>query len=220
MYSYYDENKVLDWHHNWYEKEDIGMKTYLISDTHFNHAKIATYCDRPENFTEMIESNWNKTVKTDDVVIHLGDVAIGDIHGGTEIVKRLNGRKVLVRGNHDRKHSNTWWMTKGGFDFSCDSMTFRGCLLTHEPYTNVLPEGTLLNIHGHLHNIWHGFHPNGSVNHAEETKMKEYNRLTYPWQRLFSVEYTSYLPVEFEKFVTHPDKFNARGLNVSKIEKI
>jgi calcineurin-like phosphoesterase family protein len=33
------------------------MKVYLISDTHFNHANIATYCDRPADFTDIIIRN-------------------------------------------------------------------------------------------------------------------------------------------------------------------
>jgi hypothetical protein len=55
-----------------------------------------------------------------------------------------------------------------------------------------------------LHNIWHGFHP------------QEYNqrqiKLHQEWQRLFAIEYTDYRPVEFDKFVSHPDKYKARGL--------
>ena len=191
------------------------MKTYLIADTHFNHAKIATYCDRPENFTNLIERGWSQTVKSKDVVIHLGDVTIGGPKGAAaaaDLLYVLPGRKILVRGNHDRQHSNVWWMTHG-FDFACDSMTFRGCLLTHEPYAApALPPGVVLNIHGHLHNIWHGFHPNASVDGYEEEEMKYLNRLKHPWQRLFAIEYTGYHPVEFEKFVSQPDKFFARGI--------
>jgi calcineurin-like phosphoesterase family protein len=34
------------------------MNVYLISDTHFNHDAIATYCDRPADFTERILHNY------------------------------------------------------------------------------------------------------------------------------------------------------------------
>ena len=71
-------------------------KVYLISDTHFNHAKIATYCDRPENFTETLIRNWVATVKHDDTVIHLGDVFIGKTSGWFAIYPLLTGRKILV----------------------------------------------------------------------------------------------------------------------------
>lgn len=178
------------------------MRVLLISDTHFNHANIATYCDRPENFTEILIRNWKARVHPDDTVIHLGDVAIGPRGRVVEILRELPGKKILVRGNHDRQNSVTWWMDHG-FDFACDGMKFRNCWLTHEPDTS-RAGGCDLNIHGHLHNIWHGFHP-------EEYNQKQV-KLFNDWQRLFAVEYTKYCPIEFDEFVMHPDKYHARGL--------
>ena len=186
------------------------MKTYLISDTHFNHANIATYCDRPADFTELIIRNWQQIVKPEDIVIHLGDVFIGKAEGWRTIFPQLPGRKLLVRGNHDRQRSCEWWMSNG-FDSACDGMRFRNCWLTHEPDTS-RAGGCDLNLHGHLHNIWHGFHPNGSVSNEEEQTISSCGTLKYPWQRLFSIEYTNYCPVEFDKFVAHPDKYLSRGI--------
>jgi calcineurin-like phosphoesterase family protein len=181
------------------------VKFYLISDTHFNHGKIATYCDRPENVTEILARNWSNTVQSTDTVIHLGDVFIGRSEGWDHIRARLTGRKILIRGNHDRQRSLSWWMSHG-FDFACDSMIFRSCWLTHEP-AGSLPSGCELNLHGHLHNIWHGFAPNAGA----EKDATEQRRLHNTWQRLFSVEYTNYMPIEFDKFVSHPNKYQARG---------
>lgn len=138
-------------------------------------------------------------------MIHLGDVFIGSAEGWREIWPQLTGRKMLVRGNHDRQRSLTWWM-ENGFDGAVDSMIFRRMWLTHEP-AKFLPDGCELNIHGHLHNIWHGFQPEG-----QPIERKLHNE----WQRLFAVEYTGYAPVEFEKFWRQPDKFNARGLTSRK----
>jgi calcineurin-like phosphoesterase family protein len=177
------------------------MNVYLISDTHFNHTKIATYCDRPENFTEILIRNWQNIIKPDDLVIHLGDVFIGKAEGWYAIKSALPGRKVLVRGNHDRQRSVGWWMSHG-FEFACDGMRFRNCWLTHEPDTS-RAGGCDLNIHGHLHNIWHGFNPDNG---------EKQTRLHHDWQRLFSVEYTNYMPVEFDKFVAHPDRYQSKGL--------
>lgn len=176
------------------------MNVWLISDSHFNHQNIKTYCDRPDDFTERIIANWQRLVKPEDTIIHLGDVMIGKKSLGMEQLRSLTGRKILIRGNHDRQHSNTWWM-EHGFDFACDGLMFRHCWLSHEPVT-YLPDGALVNIHGHLHNIWHGFRPDRGA---------ELTHLMYPWQRLFAVEYTKYMPVEFDKFVSQPDKYQARG---------
>lgn len=137
-------------------------------------------------------------------MIHLGDVQIG--RKSEWIMPALPGRKALIRGNHDRQQSCAWWMERG-FDFACDGMKFRNCWLTHEPSTS-LADGCELNIHGHLHNIWSGF---AAPNAGNEIDAKERGRLRHPWQRLFAIEYTDYRPVEFDKFVSHPDKYQARG---------
>lgn len=180
------------------------MKTFLISDTHLNHANIATYCDRPPNFTDMIIKRWNERVSWNDTVIHLGDVAIGPKQLVEDQIRRLAGRKILVRGNHDRNSSNSWWMDHG-FDFSCDGLRFQNCWLTHEPDTS-RAGGCDLNIHGHLHNIWHGFAPNA----GDEKDAAEQKHLRNPWQRLFAIEYTNFYPIEFQEFIDHPDRYQAR----------
>jgi calcineurin-like phosphoesterase family protein len=187
------------------------MRTFLISDTHLNHANIATYCDRPKNFTDLIIKRWNERVTWADTVIHLGDVAIGPRTLVEDQIRRLSGKKILIRGNHDRSGSNSWWMDHG-FDFSCDAMMFGGHWLTHEPAERLPFESqgtkgsTTLNIHGHLHNIWHGFVPNvGEYEVATENK-----KLNHSWQRLFAIEYTNYYPIEFQEFVDHCDKYQVR----------
>jgi calcineurin-like phosphoesterase family protein len=181
------------------------MKTYIISDTHLNHTKIETYCDRPHDFTEKIVLNWLRTVTPQDLVIHIGDVFIGKAEGWKAIYPTLPGRKILIRGNHDWHHNCKWWM-ENGFDFACDAMIFRHIWFTHKPARH-LPIGTHLNIHGHLHNIWHGFHKG----EPETETTTRAGKLHNTWQRLFSIEYTDYKPVELEHFIAHPDKYQARG---------
>lgn len=184
------------------------MKIYIIADTHFNHDEIATYCQRPADFTQQIIKNCRHTLQPTDHVFHLGDVFIGKYQGWDEIRTQLPGTWHLVRGNHDKKHSPTWWLDHG-FASVCDSMIFRGAWLTHHP-ARFLPQGCDINIHGHLHNIWHGFHRNAPSNSPENQTWAR-KRLHNPWQRLFAIEYTNYRPVEFEKFVSHADKYQARG---------
>ena len=79
------------------------MTTFFISDTHFNHNKIIQYCKRPfKNALEMNEriiEEWNKVVKENDLVYHLGDIGWGNM---TPILKRLKGKKFLIIGNHDK----------------------------------------------------------------------------------------------------------------------
>ena len=81
---------------------------YYISDTHFGHEKIIKLCNRPyQNIQEMNEDiikKWNNKVKPEDDVYFLGDFAykISSINA-IEILKRLNGKKHFIKGNHDKE---------------------------------------------------------------------------------------------------------------------
>jgi calcineurin-like phosphoesterase family protein len=188
-------------------------KVWLISDTHLKHQKIATYCRRPENFTELIDQNVKRLVKPEDTLVHLGDVGIDRAEGPDGFMKYVRewpGKKVLVRGNHDQ-HGCAWYIDHG-FDFACDAMIFRSVWLTHKPWLGELPEGTHINVHGHLHNCWDGFLPDDPEKEQEEFVVAaQTGKLLRPWHRLFAIEYTGYAPVCFDKFVAKPDKYQARG---------
>lgn len=83
------------------------MKNFYISDLHFGHANVIKFDNRPfENVEEMEEkmiSNWNSVVSNGDTVYILGDFCWGTEKEWIEILKKLNGNKVLIKGNHDLK---------------------------------------------------------------------------------------------------------------------
>jgi calcineurin-like phosphoesterase family protein len=158
------------------------MNVWVIADTHFNHKNMVTLCGRPENFTELILSNWRGLCRPDDLTIHLGDVIFGQAGKLTEYLASVPGRKWLVRGNHD--YNTTTWYLNHGFDAVVDAMVFSRVLFTHKP-ADVLPSGCVVNVHGHLHNSQH---------HEGEYKPQ-------PWHKLLALEYTDYKPVELMKFV-------------------
>ena len=87
---------------------------FCTSDTHFGHALMLspTACNRPfESTAEMDEAliaNWNAVVGHEDIVYHLGDFAfrLNDERRVRSIFHRLNGRKILVLGNHDYSKRN------------------------------------------------------------------------------------------------------------------
>lgn len=85
---------------------DFDQVDYVTSDTHFGHARISELADRPfasvdEMDAELIR-RWNELVGPDDVVLHLGDLALGPIEQSLSLTSQLNGRRFLVPGNHDR----------------------------------------------------------------------------------------------------------------------
>lgn len=85
------------------------MKTFITSDTHFGHANILKFCPNTRQYqdadhmNEALITQWNSVVGADDLVYHLGDFAFLSAEKAREIVSRLNGRIVLIEGNHDRK---------------------------------------------------------------------------------------------------------------------
>lgn len=128
---------------------------YLTSDTHFNHKKIMEYENRPfesvEEMNKILIENWNKTVSNKDTIYHLGDFAWGNQETIKSIVNKLNGYKILIKGNHDRGHSKLWWHDVGFNDVIDGGIILEEFyLLSHEPmYMN--SHMPYVNIHGHLH---------------------------------------------------------------------
>jgi len=78
---------------------------FVTADHHFGHKNIIKYCDRP--FRDIGKMNkafirkWNYTVGTDDTVYYLGDFALTPVWYAQNIMDKLNGYKILIRGNHD-----------------------------------------------------------------------------------------------------------------------
>lgn len=83
------------------------MNEFFISDTHLNHTNIIKYCNRPfesvEEMNETIIERWNDRISRRDRVWILGDLVPfeKDYTVIRNIVRRLNGLKVLIPGNHD-----------------------------------------------------------------------------------------------------------------------
>jgi len=78
---------------------------WLISDTHFGHNKDFIWKARGFNSVEEMNNEiikrWNNVVEPNDIVYHLGDIIMGDLNSGIEIINQLNGKIRLAIGNHD-----------------------------------------------------------------------------------------------------------------------
>ena len=110
------------------------MKIHIISDTHLNHSKISEYCNRPDDWEQKIEHNIGYL--NTDLLIHLGDVSLGNDVEWHELFTILPMKKWLILGNHDGKSMN--WYMDHGWDF-----VGRNCVLyiygirilfSHRPY--------------------------------------------------------------------------------------
>lgn len=130
---------------------------WLISDTHFGHEKTCTVFKREdgsplrpfscaEEMDEFMVAAWNERVRPSDRVYHLGDVVIN--RKALKTLERLNGRKCLIKGNHDIFKLGDYLPY---FDDIRGYHVMNGLILGHIP----LHEESLgrfgCQIHGHLH---------------------------------------------------------------------
>jgi calcineurin-like phosphoesterase family protein len=168
---------------------------FLVSDTHFGHAGVCRFLrndgvtklrpwEDPAEMDEAMVEYWNETVKPNDKVYHLGDVVIN--RKALSILHRLNGDKVLIKGNHDifKLHDYTeYFRDIRGYH------VMNNMILSHIP---VHPESKgrfNANIHGHTHA----------------------NRVTVdgiidPYYHCVCVEQTSYRPILFEEVLARIEK--------------
>ena len=79
---------------------------YFIGDLHVSHYNSIRFDSRPwDNIEDMdtgLIERWNNQVKPEDTVYILGDLSWRDNQGTVELLKQLNGEKVLIVGNHDK----------------------------------------------------------------------------------------------------------------------
>lgn len=132
--------------------------TFLVSDTHFGHAGVCRFThpdddsvklrpwDDPDEMDEEMVRRWNETVRPSDKVYHLGDVVIN--RKALRTLHRLNGDKVLIRGNHDifrDEEYRTYFRELRAYH------VLNGMILSHIPVHEASIGRFGVNIHGHLH---------------------------------------------------------------------
>jgi calcineurin-like phosphoesterase family protein len=139
------------------------MKTWITSDLHFGHKNIMKFCpqtrarfrDDVSYMNSAMVEEWNARVEPGDLVYILGDVAFMSGSDAGRTMHRLNGDKILVEGNHDRK--------------TLMDATFRGAFAEVHKYLDITYDGHkcvmfhypifewdqmhrgALHFHGHLH---------------------------------------------------------------------
>ena len=155
-------------------------KTFFIADTHFDEDNIRRYENRPfetaEQMNTSLINSWNSVVSAEDEVYVLGD--FGADKREAEILSELNGKKYLVKGNHD-VYSNEYYRNAGFSEVYDMPVLYKGFwILSHDAiYVNTnMPYA---NLFGHVHN---------------NPIVKDYS----PQHFCVSVERINYTPISFE----------------------
>ena len=130
---------------------------FLVSDTHFGHKGVCHFTrndgvtklrpfDTPEEMDEFMVEAWNARVRPNDKVYHLGDVVMS--RRSLSIMNRLNGDKVLIRGNHDIFKDEDY---RKYFRELRAYHVMNGMILSHIPIHSESLGRFGVNIHGHTH---------------------------------------------------------------------
>lgn len=90
------------------ERKNKKIMRYYIADCHFYHANMNDKMDKRgfatvEDMNDYMIKQWNSKVKKNDEVVILGDLSFGDGRQTNNILRKLNGKKFLIEGNHDHK---------------------------------------------------------------------------------------------------------------------
>ena len=166
------------------------MKYWLTTDTHLGHTRMEEVCNRPSGFETKIFNAWRDTIKEGDVLIHLGDVCIGqDEYWHKSHVQPFKFKKWLVLGNHDSK-SKSWYLSHG-WDCAVERIWFDyGGFLIEFSHVPQKDTGYDFNIHGHFHNSEHRRHERELVSVNNDKQI------------LICLDDLNYLPVDLNKFLT------------------
>jgi calcineurin-like phosphoesterase family protein len=176
---------------------------FLVSDTHFGHAGVCRFTREdgvtklrpwtdPDEMDEEMVRRWNDRVRPSDKVYHLGDVVIN--RRALKTLHRLNGDKVLIRGNHDIFPDVEY---REYFRELRAYHVMNGMILSHIP----LHEASLgrfgVNIHGHLH----ATRVKKARGYDVKTNTMLYSNEIDPRYHCVCVEQTDYTPILFEDVI-------------------
>jgi calcineurin-like phosphoesterase family protein len=176
---------------------------FLVSDTHFGHAGVCRFTRNdgvtklrpwtdPDEMDEAMVKAWNEKVRPTDKVYHLGDVVMN--RKSLSIMSRLNGDKVLIRGNHDIFRDTDY---REHFRELRAYHVMNGMILSHIPVHAESLGRFGVNIHGHLHA--------NRVRKARGVDARTgevlYSDAIDPRYHCVCVEQTDFAPILFEEVV-------------------
>ncbi|MBQ4333434.1 MAG: metallophosphoesterase [Clostridia bacterium] len=129
---------------------------YFTADLHLNHSGIIQMCGRPfanvEEMNHTLIANINARVKQHDTLYILGDVAHkGTVKEANRLIAQINGKKILLRGNHDRHYDECLFADVSDFlEVNFDGQHFALFHYLIEEWPRMW-HGSI-HLHGHQHN--------------------------------------------------------------------
>lgn len=207
---------------------------YYISDLHFYHKELNDRMDcrnfpDMETMHEYMITRWNQKVRPVDEVVILGDFSIGKGRETNELLDRLNGKKFLIRGNHDKflndRHfdqSKLGWVK----DYEELKDNKRKVILSHYPVfcyngqyrldSDGNPRAYML--YGHVHNTYDEL-----LVHSFQEQTKAATRMVYGYDEPRNIPcamincfcmYSDYQPLTLDEWIEN-DRIRRAELNAA-----
>lgn len=134
---------------DWFQDKDTAEHIWFTSDQHFGHTNIIMSCNRPfatvEEMDHAMIERWNRAVKPDDTVFHLGDFTLKDSNGAARYFRQLTGRiyVLAVEWHHDHR-----WLGVGPAHYPpCEAMGNNGSLVSESGHVvQLLPPMVVMEI--------------------------------------------------------------------------
>ena len=128
---------------------------YFTADMHFGHRAIINMQNRPfesvEEMDRILLQNYNSVVRQNDTVYILGDICHHmKIEDADDLIRKMNGKKYLIVGNHDKKYDPR--LFEDIKDFMKISVEGRNFALMHYPMLSWPKKNSGgYQLHGHIH---------------------------------------------------------------------
>lgn len=194
---------------------------YYISDCHFFHERMNAAMDNRgfstlEEMHEYMINKWNSKVRPGDEVVILGDFSIGKGTETNEILARLNGRKFLITGNHDkfledRKFNQNLFVWIKDYWEAKDNK--RKVILSHYPIMcykgqyKFDKDGNPITymLYGHVHNTYDEIIINDFINETRQRKRiikDSESEITVPCQMINTFcMFSDYEPLTLDEWI-------------------
>ena len=147
---------IIEYDGRYGNRRERGSMIYFTSDLHLGHCAVLSMQEGRlfENVEEMNEAfieSFNKVVQNNDTVYILGDLCYRiPVEEANALIKRLHGKKYLIRGNHDRKYDESLFEEVS--DYKEISYNKKRFILMHYPLLSwkTMRFGSYM-LHGHIH---------------------------------------------------------------------
>ena len=134
----------------------------FTSDLHMSHKRIVEFTNRgvdttQENHDEWLVDLWNSQVSKGDIVYSLGDYSFSKNYDDiAKFTQRLNGQKIFIKGNHDRREHLDQLvkdaLIQAWYDYKEIKLQDNPTVLFHFPISSWHRQGHgALHLHGHCH---------------------------------------------------------------------